>query len=1067
VGLRINTLLKFIFGLILGVAVTALVCFNVLLGWVATGPRSLDIVTPYIEASFEPPDHKYSLSIGETWLIWDGWKHPIDIRLRNVKVMTSERRTYSKLPEISLGIDFWSLLGGHLLPTSLTLTKPVISLLQNEDRSISFGLTMEAAPESPTAESPPAEEVAVVPFSVVLAPLLAPDDSSVLRKLRYVSIVNADLNVSNKGKGVFFSASDTDVVFRRSRKGLEAYGGAQISYDNYTSDITAQFLKEKDSDILTGDITVNQLRLATLADLFVEKSLLSGMKFPVSGKSSLELDGNGVLQKLSFIMDGGEGTLESEHLDGIVPVTSMHAEGSLRNNATDIQITAFNADLGGVVLDGDGTAILDKDNTAVRGNLFLKNADAKNIHMLWPLKLAPMSREWVTTNILTGKVPHAEAHINIAAGDLAKPILPKEDVDAKIMLEGAKIRYLPEHPEVTDVKGVIHVDGLSLDADITSGNYMKDSKLSNGKLNIADLNEDNPYIKISLDADSSAKDVVHFLGLPRLKHAARLNMHADTAEGAVKGHADLGFRFYSPRDEKGNPTGEADIDYDVTAELKDVAQPGFMNKFDIKNASGTLKVDKQAVDYKGAGSVNGATVLDAHVTYLFHPTDAFDTLIEVTALAPVESLPRFGYPLFPFLKGTLGVKATVKEGDKAELAQATLDMSNASIIWPTLGLNKPDKVAATLELTSEKKDGVATIPSFHFKSKEIDAHGAAELTQDMGDVRRVTMDKVISGKTHLEELLYEQIEGGFLLHFTGSHFDATPWTESKPGEEGTFSFEKFPALQFKGNVDKVSFGEGRELIGIKGEMTCSATRCEHANIAGTTADSKPFNIRILRNPKGKRQFSLHAQSAGVFLRSVNLFDGMEGGDLTVTGSYDDGSAANPGNVFHGRIDINGHTVKNVSVLAKILSLASLTGFFDTLQGKGIYFKRLNAPFKLWQDVITLDKAKTHGDAMGLTAEGTITFPKRTLDIQGTVVPSYSLNNVLGKVPLVGSVLTGGEGQGVFAARYSIKGSSNEPDVSVNPLSILTPGFLRGLFDIFDGPDKKTPEPEEESEEDEA
>lgn len=1064
-------IVRFLLGTTLGVSVATLIAFNVLLAWVATGPRSLEIVTPYIEASFEPPDHKYSISIGETWLVWDGWKHPIDIRLRNVKIMTSEQRTYSRFPEISLGLDFWSLLRGRLLPTSLTIEHPVIRLLQNEDRSISFGLTTEA-PESPESpESPPESpdaagmtppEMAVVPFSVVLAPLLAPDSGSVLRKLRYVSIVDADLSVSNSGTGVSFSADGADIVFRRTRHGLHAFGTARISYDNYQSDVTVQFLKARDSNIITGDVNASELMLGTLAELFGENTPLKGVKFPVSGKSSLTIDENGVLQELSFIVDGGKGTLESEHLDGVVPVSSLHAEGTLSNNAATIGITRFNADFDGILLEGDGAVTLDKDNTAVRGNVRLRNADAKDVRLLWPPKLAPLSREWVTTNILSGKVPQARAHIAIAAGDLAKPVLPREDVDATIELEGAKIRYLPDHPEVSAVKGVIRIDGVSLNADIESGRYLKDSKLSGGKLAIDDLNDDNPYIKIELDAECSAKDVVHFLSLPRLNHAGRLNLREETAKGTVTGHARLGFRFFAPRDEAGNPTGEADIDYDVAAQLKDVSQPGFMNKFDIQDANGTVTVNHDAVDYKGTGNVNGATVLESHVTYLFHPKDAFDTLIEVSALAPVDSLPRFGYPQFPFLKGTLGVKATVKEGEGAESAQAAIDLTDAAVIWPKLGINKPEKVAATLELTSEKKDGVATIPSFHFKGKDIDGHGAAELTQDLGDVRRVTMEKIINGKTRLEKLVYEQIEGGFLLEFSGSHFDATPWTESRPGEEGTFSFQHFPAVQFKGNVDKVSFGEGRELTGVKGELACNAQRCESANISGATADGKPFAVRILRNPKGARQFSLHAESAGVFLRSVNLFDGMEGGDLTVTGTFDDGTPARPGNVFRGRVDINGHTVKKVPVLAKILSLASLTGFFDTLQGNGIHFRRLNAPFTLQQDVITLDKAKTYGDAMGLTAEGTITFPKRILDIEGTVVPSYSLNNVLGKVPIVGAVLTGGEGQGVFAARYRVKGLSSDPEVTVNPLSILTPGFLRGLFDILDKPKKTKGKPETEA-----
>jgi hypothetical protein len=257
----------------------------------------------------------------------------------------------------------------------------------------------------------------------------------------------------------------------------------------------------------------------------------------------------------------------------------------------------------------------------------------------------------------------------------------------------------------------------------------------------------------------------------------------------------------------------------------------------------------------------------------------------------------------------------------------------------------------------------------------------------------------------------------------------------------------------------VVFGKGRELLAVKGSVNCLKTHCESANISGNTVDNKPFNFRIMRNPKGKRQLSLHSESAGAFVKALNLFDGMEGGDLTLTGNYKEASEGKA-SVLRGRLDINEHTVKNASVLAKILSLASLTGFFDTLQGNGINFVRLSAPFVLMKDVITLEKAKTHGNAMGLTAEGDIIFPNGKLEIQGTLVPSYSINNVLGNVPILGKVFTGGEGQGVFAARYSIGGTTNDPKVSVNPLSILTPGFLRGLFDILDKP-KQVPDDEEE------
>ena len=67
-----------------------------------------------------------------------------------------------------------------------------------------------------------------------------------------------------------------------------------------------------------------------------------------------------------------------------------------------------------------------------------------------------------------------------------------------------------------------------------------------------------------------------------------------------------------------------------------------------------------------------------------------------------------------------------------------------------------------------------------------------------------------------------------------------------------------------------------------------------------------------------------------------------------------------------------------------------------------------------------------------------------MDIAGTLVPAYTLNSVIGDIPLLG-LLVGGAGQGLFAANFRMYGPRDEPHVSVNPLSTLAPGVLRNLF----------------------
>jgi hypothetical protein len=85
----------------------------------------------------------------------------------------------------------------------------------------------------------------------------------------------------------------------------------------------------------------------------------------------------------------------------------------------------------------------------------------------------------------------------------------------------------------------------------------------------------------------------------------------------------------------------------------------------------------------------------------------------------------------------------------------------------------------------------------------------------------------------------------------------------------------------------------------------------------------------------------------------------------------------------------------------------------------------------------------------MTAKGSVDLNAQTVDMQGTVVPAYFFNTLLGRIPLVGRLFSPEQGGGLFAATYSARGPIDDPQVSVNPLAALTPGFLRGLFGIFD------------------
>jgi hypothetical protein len=129
---------------------------------------------------------------------------------------------------------------------------------------------------------------------------------------------------------------------------------------------------------------------------------------------------------------------------------------------------------------------------------------------------------------------------------------------------------------------------------------------------------------------------------------------------------------------------------------------------------------------------------------------------------------------------------------------------------------------------------------------------------------------------------------------------------------------------------------------------------------------------------------------------------------------------------------------------------TLYGLVEALQGgDGLVFARLVAPFALTPDALVLRDARAFSASLGVTAKGRILRERRVAEVEGTIVPAYVFNSLLGRVPLLGRLFSPEAGGGLFAATYRVQGPLDEPTVSVNPLAALTPGFLRGLFGIFE------------------
>ncbi len=194
--------------------------------------------------------------------------------------------------------------------------------------------------------------------------------------------------------------------------------------------------------------------------------------------------------------------------------------------------------------------------------------------------------------------------------------------------------------------------------------------------------------------------------------------------------------------------------------------------------------------------------------------------------------------------------------------------------------------------------------------------------------------------------------------------------------------------------------------------------------------------------EGGYRFVFESNDMGAALRALGKFDTIHGGRIAIVGTS---AGPVPNAPLEARIEARDYVLIDAPAMVRLLTVASLTGISDTMQGEGIRFSRLIGTFTLTDGIMETELLRAFGPALGLTARGKIDFDESRVDFEGTAVPAYSVNRVLNLIPLLGPILTGGEGGGLFAVTYRMTGDLDDPNVDVNVLSALAPGFLRALF----------------------
>ena len=1024
-----------------------------------------------------------SLSVGAIELFVDKDWVP-RLALEDLRVLQKDGTALVALPEVRTSFDAKALLRGSLRPQSLRVIGGRFAVRRNADGrlDLDFGTQKPAAIRRSIADILDAVE------QVFSTPAFA--------QLTTIEAEALTLVLSDARSGQQWQAGDGKLVLENRPSELAAQLSLSIAVDQTRpARIAITAVSNKASHGARLSATVDGIAARDLAAQSAPLAWLAALDAPISGRLAATLDENGQFGPLDSTLEIGAGvlrptpqtapigfdraglTLAYDPAKGRIALSALSIESaSLRLSATghsdiidakgapligtlvgvqpaafitqiafsevkvdpaglfqapvefsrgslDLRLTLnpFAVDIGQLTLTEADTHLAlkgrlsaDPKGWRVSLDVALDKIEPAKLVALWPVRLISKTRNWVALNVLDGTLFNVKAAVRLAPQVASRLSLGYEFSDTDV-------RFLKALPPVRQGSGYSTIEDqvytLVVEKGFVTPPIGGNIDVAGTVFKINDISQIPARADISLLSQSSLTAALSLLDQPPFGFLTKANRPVDLGQGQAKLRTKLSFPL------KAKVLLE-DVSYAVTGTITDFQSDILVTNRRI--TAPTLDVIAGATGLK----ITGKGLLDTmpfDVTFAqpFGPAAKGKSSIVGNVTVSQSNLHDLGVVLPQGMikgQGPAQILVQLTQQQPAELT-LTSDLQGLALNLPALGWSKPAQTSGKLDLTASLGK-VPEIRTLSFEAAGLTATGAITL-RDGGGLEAAQFDRV-----QLDDWLDATITlagrgPGKAVGVTvkSGKVDlrrlAVRRKEISTAEDGPLSVQ-LDRLIVSDSIALTDFsGDFSSRGGFNGSFIANVNGS--AAVRGTVVPSRQGSaVRIT------------SDDAGRVMAAALIFADARGGALDLqlvpTGAVGE---------YNGRAKIGTIRVKNASVLAELLSSISVVGLLEQLNDSGLVFTQADADFRLTPDAVEVTRGSAIGASLGVSMAGIYESGTRQLQMQGVVSPIYLLNGI-------GSFLTR-KGEGLFGFNYKIRGTADAPKISVNPLSILTPGMFRELF----------------------
>jgi hypothetical protein len=736
----------------------------------------------------------------------------------------------------------------------------------------------------------------------------------------------------------------------------------------------------------------------------------------------------------------------------VIDKFSLQAKAELEDKTLTIERFAISGPECGLAMAG---AFDWKAGPHMRFGASIDPTPARIAVRLWPSFLISDVRTWFLTHWTDGIIQSGSMQMDVTAPMMDAMRLqhapPDDATNLDFTITNGTVAFLPGVPPVRNLDGHGHITGRTSTFVATSGTLDTGGRkltMSEGLFHIADADAKPTPAELTAKVSGSVEAVGDLLSLDALKPYANMPVDTSTMKGQIDGKMTIGMLL--------GPTGgrPEDTTFKTNATVTNFSVDKIVGSEKLDNATLNVVIDAAGLKANGQGRVfNGPATIDL-VKPVGKPGEASISVVLDDAARQKQGLTAFSNvsgPITARINAPLGDQEQVKAQIEVDLLRASVETA-PGVIKPA---GKPGKANFSLTVAEH----AVLLDQIVFDAPPMQARGSVEISNDQSNVTaKFTQVKFSPGDdmkvdlTKTGDTLKFLVRGStidarpFLKHLTFAHPDQSP-AEPTPLKEATaakdIELDLKAALltgfnkQIMSNADLhfAKHGEHLKQFTIAGHFG----RETISGVLSNTGAPSP-------------QLDMKASDAGSLLSFIDLYQHMEGGELAVSMRLGDDALA-------GVLDIKDFTLRDEPALRRLVAegvqqtqapAAPGGRASPQIDANAVPFSRLHVNFQRVGSRLDLREGRMHGDNIGLTVDGWLDFARDRVNLDGTFVPVFAVNNLVSQIPIFGLLLGGSVHEGLFGVNYHISGSATKPILNINPLSAIAPGFLRKIFGAGDG-----------------